>query len=229
MRFPVSAFSTLRRSLLAGMLCASVAGFAAAQTKAEPDLQFRGDRFKPLKYGQLDPAQKKMADNLLGGERGGANGPFNVLMRSPEIGDLAQKLGAQVRFHSSLPPKLNELVIIITGRYWTAQYEWYAHRVAAEKAGLSPAIIAAIRDGKRPTGMAAEEEIVYNFASELINTKHVGDATYKAMVDKFGEKGAVDATAVMGYYQLVCGILNLDRYPMPDGVAQELKPLPAGK
>jgi 4-carboxymuconolactone decarboxylase len=168
-----------------------------------------------------------MADHLMSGERAaGAGGPFNVMMRSPEIGDLQQQLGAQVRFHSSLPPKLNEFAIIITGRYWTSHYEWYAHKSLALKAGLKPAIVDALAAGKRPTGMDAEEEVVYSFATELLNTRHVSDATFKTMVAKFGEKGAVDLTSVIGYYQLVCSMLNLDGYPLPDGAQPELKPLP---
>jgi 4-carboxymuconolactone decarboxylase len=210
------------RPVAAGALCI---GFAMAQTSATPDLKLRGDRFKPLKYETLDPAQKKMADHLLGGERGGANGPFNVMMRSPEMGDLAQQLGAQVRFHSTLPQKLNEFAIIITGRYWTAQYEWLAHKRLALTAGLKPEIVEAVAEGKRPAGMQADEEAVYNFSTELLNTKHVGDATYKAMVDKFGERGVVDLTFAIGYYQLVSSLLNVDRYPMAAGDKPELKEL----
>jgi len=210
------------RSIAAGVLCI---GCAVAQTSATPDLKLRGDRFKPLKYETLDPAQKKMADHLLGGERGGANGPFNVMMRSPEMGDLAQQLGAQVRFHSTLPQKLNEFAIIITGRYWTAQYEWLAHKKLALTAGLKPEIVEAVAEGRRPTGMQADEEAVYNFSTELLNTKHVGDATYKAMVDKFGERGVVDLGFAIGYYQLVSSLLNIDRYPMADGDKPELKEL----
>jgi 4-carboxymuconolactone decarboxylase len=190
-----------------------------------PDLKFIGNRFRPLKYAELTPAQKTMADNLLNGERAGATGPFNVLMRSPEIGDAAQKLGAQVRFHSSLPPKLNEFAIIITGRYWTSQYEWYAHKSLALRAGLKPEIVAALADGKRPGGMDADEEAVYSFATETLNDKHVSDKTFQTVVAKFGERGAVDLTAVVGYYQLVCSILNLDGYPLPTGAQPELKPL----
>jgi 4-carboxymuconolactone decarboxylase len=91
-----------------------------------PDLHLRGDRFAPLTYDKMTPEQKALTDNLLSGERRGMDGPFNVLLRSPEMGDIAQKLGAQIRFHSSLPDKLRELAIITTGRFWNAQYEWYA-------------------------------------------------------------------------------------------------------
>src|SRR5258708_28599407 len=147
------------RSIALAALCL---GLLFAQT---PDLKFKGNRFRPLTYSELTPAQKVMADHLLTGERAGGSGPFNVLMRSPEIGDLAQQLGAQVRFHSSLPPKLNEFAIIITGRYWTSQYEWYAHKSLALKAGLKPAIVDSLAAGKRPADMEADEETVYNFAT----------------------------------------------------------------
>jgi 4-carboxymuconolactone decarboxylase len=134
-------------------------------------------------------------------------------------------LGAQVRFHSSLPRKLNEFAIIITARYWTAQYEWYAHKRAALEAGLSPAIVEAIAAGKRPTSMQADEETIYTFSDELLKTKQVSDAAFQAAVTAFGERGVVDLIGVIGYYQLVSAILNVDRYPLPEGAKPELAAL----
>jgi 4-carboxymuconolactone decarboxylase len=204
----------------------SVAGVACAQAPTTRDLHLVGDRFKPLTYDQLTPAQKTMTDHLLGGERGGMSGPFNVLLRSPEMGDAVQKLGAQVRFHSSLPPRLNEYAIIITGRFWNAQYEWYAHKRLALQAGLSPAIVDALGAGRRPAVMKPDEEAVYNFVTELLRSKQVSDAAFEAARDKLGERGLVDLVGVVGYYGLVSMVLNVDRYPLPPGVQPELKPLP---
>jgi 4-carboxymuconolactone decarboxylase len=187
----------------------------------------RGGRFAPLTYDKMTPEQKKLTDNLLSGERKGMDGPFNVLLRSPEMGDMAQKLGAQIRFHSTLPDKLRELAIITTGRYWNAQYEWYAHKRLALQVGVSQATVDSIAAGKRPTSMPADEEIVYNFCSELLNTKQVSDAAYAAAKTRLGERGVVDLIGLVGYYHLVSMLLNVDRYPLPDGVTAELKPLPA--
>jgi 4-carboxymuconolactone decarboxylase len=195
---------------------------ASAQS---PDLHLRGDRFAPLTYDGLTPEQKTMADNLLSGERKGMNGPFNALLRSPQIGDAAQKFGAQVRFHSSLPNRLNEFAILITARFWNAQYEWSAHRKLALTAGLKPAIIETLGEGRKPVAMQADEEVIFNFADELLKTRQVSDAAFKAVVDKFGERGAVDLTAVLGYYCFVSMILNVDRYPLTDGEKPGLKPL----
>lgn len=205
---------------------ALLSGLVSGQAPASPDLHLRGDRFKPLTYDRLTPEQKTMAGHLLSGERGRLNGPFNVTLRSPEMGDLAQKLGAQLRFHSSLPKRLNELAILITARFWSAQYEWSAHRRLALAAGLDPAIVEAIASGRRPSFHEPDEEIVYNFSNELLTTKQVSDAAFKAAVDKFGEHGVVDLTGLMGYYCFVSMMLNIDRYPLPDGEKPELKPLP---
>jgi 4-carboxymuconolactone decarboxylase len=203
-------------------------GVAAQSTAQRTDprtLQLRGDRFKPLAYDGMSAAQKTMIDHLLAGPRGGANGPFNVLLRSPEMGDLAQQFGAATRFNTSMPKKLNELAIIITARQWTSQYEWQAHHRAALQAGLSPAIADAIADGKRPSGMQPDETTVYNFCTEMLTTKQVSDATFKATKDAFGERGIVDLIGVMGWYQTVSMLLNADRYPVPEGTQPELKPL----
>ncbi len=210
------------------LLLALVAVTSAQAPAAKPDpkaIKLRGDRFKPLTWDDMTPAQRKMVEDLVAGPRSGANGPFNVLLRSPEMGDLAQKFGASMRFNPDMPRKLNEMAILITGRYWTAQYEWYAHKRAALDAGLSPAIVEAIQNGRRPTGMTKEEDAVYTFCTELLNTKHVSDATFAAAKNAFGEKGVVDLMGVMSWYQMVSMLLNVDRYPMPDGVAPELKPL----
>jgi 4-carboxymuconolactone decarboxylase len=130
-----------------------------------------------------------------------------------------------MRYHSSIPSKLNELAIIITARHWTSNYEWYAHRRAAQSAGLSQAIIDAVAAGTRPPAMPPDEEAVYNFCTELLTTKQVSDRTFQAAKDRFGERGIVDLIGVTGYYQLVSMLLNVDRYPLPDGAQPELKPL----
>src|ERR1700719_2631605 len=120
------------------------AAVATAQTPIPADLHLRGDRFKPLTASDLTPEQKTLVDHLLSGERGTLNGPFNVLLRSPEMGDLAQKLGAYVRFHTTVPPKLNEFAILITARSLNVQYEWASHHRLALQAGLNPALIDAV-------------------------------------------------------------------------------------
>ena len=214
------------RLQIIGTCLLSIFGIAYAQNQPGPDLHLRGDRFKPLTYDRLTPEQKALADHLIGGERGSMSGPFNVLLRSPEMGDLAQKFGAYVRFHSSLPRKLNEFAIIMTARFWTSQYEWYAHRRYALEAGLSPAVVEAVAAGKRPTSMQPDEEVVYNFCNEMLSTKQVSDATFQSALGKLGERGVVDLIGVMGYYHLVSMLLNVDRYPLPEGAKPELKPLP---
>jgi 4-carboxymuconolactone decarboxylase len=228
----------MKRGSVVGVICgvtlgalASLAVVAAQNpgpSAPRPDpnsVRMVGDRFKPLTYAEMSAPQKKMFENLISGERRGASGPFNVLLRSPEMGDLAQQFGAANRFHSSIPPKLNELAIIITARHWTSQYEWYAHRRAAQTAGLSQGIIDAVAAGTRPASMAADEQAVYDFVNELLTSKQVSDATFKAARERFGERGVVDLIGVSGYYQLVSMLLNVDRYPLPAGVQPELKPL----
>jgi 4-carboxymuconolactone decarboxylase len=219
------------RILVACAVVVAVVGTAVAQapTAQRPDprsIRMRGDRFKPLTYDEMTPAQKTMFDHLLAGPRGGgANGPFNVLLRSPEIGDLGQQFGASTRFQSSLPQKLYELAILVTARHWTSQYEWQAHHRSALQAGLSPAIADAIAQGMRPAALQKDEEAVYNFASELLNTKQVSDATFAAAKGAFGERGVVDLIAVIGWYNTVSMLLNVDRYPVADGTQPELKAL----
>jgi len=220
----------MNRLLVVCATAFALVAIAAAQAPSvqRPDprsLRLRGDRFKPLSYDEMTPAQKTMIEHLVAGPRAGANGPFNVLLRSPEMGDLAQQFGAATRFKSSLPQRLYELAILVTARYWTSQYEWQAHHRSALQAGLSPAIADAIAQGTRPATMQKDEEAVYNFSSELLNTKQVSDATFNAARSAFGERGVVDLIGVIGWYNTVSMLLNTDRYPVAEGTQPELKPL----
>jgi 4-carboxymuconolactone decarboxylase len=213
-------------TILTGIANAQAPAPTPAPAATTSDLRLVGDRFKPLTYAEMTPAQKTMTDHLLAGERKGLGGPFNVLLRSPEMGDLAAEFGASMRFHSSIPSRLNEMAIIITARYWTAQYEWNSHKRAALAAGLNPAIVDAIAAGKRPASLAPDEAAVYTFCTEVLNTKHVSDATFDAAKKAVGERGIVDLIGVMGWYQMVSMALNVDRYPLGPGVQPELKPVP---
>jgi len=211
------------RLIQAGTAALGLIVAVTAFAQSTPNLDLRGDRFKPLKAEQLNAEQNTMVNDLLASGRGTSlSGPFNVLLRSPEMGNLAQKLGAYVRFRTSVPQRLNEFVILMTAQSWAAQYEWVAHRPLAEKAGLSPAIIDDLAAGRRPAGMQPDETVVYNFCTELRQTRRVSDATFKAAVDLLGEKGVVDLIGVMGYYELVSMILDVDRYPLPAGATPPL-------
>lgn len=172
-------------------------------------------RFRPLAEGEMSDAQKKVYREIAGGPRGGVRGPFNALLRSPELADRAQKLGEYLRFRSSLPPPLNELAILVTARYWNAQFEWYAHAKLAAKAGLGLNLIEEIENKKRPVKMSGDEAAVYDFCTELHEKKEVSDAAFQAVLERFGERGVADLIGVSGYYTLVSMVLNVDRTPVP--------------
>jgi 4-carboxymuconolactone decarboxylase len=209
-----------------GLLLFAALATAQAPVPSPPKINLAGNRFKPLTWETMTPEQRTMVEHLLAGPRGALGGPFNVLLRSPEMGDLAQEFGASMRFLTSIPAKLREMAIILTARHWTSQYEWQAHRRAAAQAGLSESIIQAIAAGRRPDALDAAETVVYNFTTELLNTKQVSDSTFAAAKNLMGERGIVDVIGLMGWYQMVSMLLNVDQYPLPDGTQPELKPLP---
>ncbi len=193
-------------------------------------------RFKLIPLDQLSAEQRALSDAIKSGPRaklkssgaakpGPLGGPFNIWLRSPGIGDLVQRLGEEIRFRSSIPPKLNELAILVTARHWTSQYEWFSHHKLALERELDPAIAQAIAQGRRPEQLSADEAIVYDFSRELHEKQEVSDATYKAALERFGERGVVDLISVNGYYSLVSMCLNVDRTPLPEGEPLPLPPL----
>jgi 4-carboxymuconolactone decarboxylase len=210
----------MSRWLLAAATSVLVVGFAVgALTQQRRELNLRGNRFKPLTWDELTPEQQAMVNDLLSGTRTSLNGPFNATLRSPEMGNMAQKLGEYLRFRTSVPARLNEMAILMTAQWWSSQYEWVAHRPLAVTAGLSAAVIDAIQAGQRPARMQPDEAVVYDFVTELHHRRRVSDATFAATAAVLGEKGIVDLIAVLGYYDMVAMMLNVDRYPLPSGTA----------
>jgi len=162
--------------------------------------------------------RRRLFDGL-GVEKGAGpiGGPFNVWLRRPEPANLLQQVGSQVRFKSSPPARLNALAILVTARHWTTQNEWFAHRRLALAAGLDPQVASDLASGLRPANMHPDEALVHDFPHELHTTHGVSEATYAAVVERFGEAGAMDLIAVNGYYTLVSMTLNVDRSPLPVG------------
>ena len=146
------------------------------------------------------------------------SGPWIPLLRSPEVLVRTQALGQHLRYKSVLPPHLSELVILITARHWSQPYEWGLHSPIAMKAGVDRAIVEAIGAGRRPERMSAEQEILYEFCTELLQTRAVADATYDRVLARFGETGVVEAASMVGYYAMLAAVLNTARTPADPGM-----------
>jgi 4-carboxymuconolactone decarboxylase len=184
------------------------------------------DRMPRIPPEKMSEAQKKAAAEIAGGPRGELRGPFIALLRSPGLMSPLQKVGEYLRFNSALDRRLMELATLIAARFWTQQYEWQSHYAHAMKAGLDPAIAQAIAEGRRPTGMTDDEEIVHELLTESLHNKSVSDITYARAVAKFGESGVVDLVGVAGYYLLLAMVLNLARTPLPAGKSPQLRWFP---
>ena len=174
-------------------------------------------RFPDLRREQMSEAQKRVHDSLAGGPRGGVRGPFGPLMRSPELADRVRALSDYLRFNTSLPARLNELAILITARFWGAEYEWFAHKPLALKGGLPESIANDLGQNKRPRNMKPDEELVYDFCTTLHWQHFVDDALFKRAVAMLGEQKVVDLIGVSGYYSLVSMMLNVAEIPLPPG------------
>jgi 4-carboxymuconolactone decarboxylase len=184
------------------------------------------DRMPPIPADKMTDGQKKAAEAFAEGRGYAVRGPFVPLIRSPEVMLRAKAMGDYLRFKSTLGPRLNEMVILIAAREWTQQYEWQAHHPIAIKEGLRPDIAAAIADGRRPAGMAEDEEAAYDLATEILRMKRVSDATYQRAVAKFGEQGVIDLLGVTGYYTFLAIVMNATRTALPENMTEPLKRFP---
>ncbi|MCQ4160001.1 carboxymuconolactone decarboxylase family protein [Roseomonas sp. GC11] len=177
---------------------------------------------------EMTPEQRRVHDAVVAGPRGQVIGPLRAVIHSPDLAERWSRLGEFLRFGTCLPKRLNELAILVTGRRWTSQIEWWVHARAAAEAGLDAAIIEAIREGRAPAFTAADEAEIYEFARQLQGTGQVEEAAYAAIVARWGARGVVELTGVIGYYTMVSMTLNVHDIPLPDGIAAPLRPLAEG-
>ena len=184
------------------------------------------ERLPMIPDDKLTDAQKKAVAGMQGGSFG-VGGPFVALLREPKLAEQAVAMATYFRNEGVLGTRLTEFVIMLAARDWTQQFEWTAHYSRALKAGLKQETVDAIAQGRRPAGMAEDEEIVYDFWTELNRNKSVSDVTYARAVKKFGEAGVVSITALNGYYMMLAMVLNVARTPILPANAQvpQLAPL----
>jgi 4-carboxymuconolactone decarboxylase len=192
---------TTRSAAAIGLLAA-----AAAQA---------ADRLPIIPPAQYSDEQKKAAADFEAARKAPPFGPFEPLMHSPQVMTQARAMGDYLRYRSAIGNTLSELVILVTAREWTQDYEWYVHEPIAVKAGIRQEICDAIAEGRRPAGMREDEEIVYDFVSELLKNRGVSDRTFDRADKRFGKKGVVDLTGIVGYYTFLAMQLNAARYVPP--------------
>jgi 4-carboxymuconolactone decarboxylase len=174
----------------------------------------------------MTDAQRRVYDAMMAGPRRSPPvGPLAAAMHRPELAEKWSDLGLVLRFNSSFEPRLREFVILLTGRFWDCQFEWFSHEAEARKAGLSEQTIETLRRGGS-TFAAADEQSIHDYAMELLRDHHAGDATYKRILDAYGTAGIVELTALIGYYAMVALTLNAHEIGVPEGAAPPLPALP---
>ena len=198
--------------------CAGMTMFLSCAVSAQ-------DRLPEIPPDKLTDAQREASTTFLEDRKVPVFGPFVPLLRSPQLMLQAMSMGDYLRYNNSLPPKINEFVILITARVWTQQLEWQIHQPIALKAGLSPAIADAVARGERPGGMDEAEEIAWEFSSQLHRDRQVDDKIWARAVAQFGEKGTVDMAGTCGYYSFLAMSMNAAQ-TAPDPAKPMLPVLP---
>jgi 4-carboxymuconolactone decarboxylase len=185
------------------------------------------ERMPALAPEAMNEAQQAAAQALIDGPRGAVFGPFNALLRSPELMNRLQKVGEYLRFNSTLAPRISEFVIMLVSRQWSQQFAWRLHYPLALRADVCEETLDALAEGGRPTGMTSDEEVAYDFCDELAYTHGVSDATYERAVAAFTEAGVIDMMSLVGYFTTVSMIMNVARTPpLADGIGAPLAPFP---
>lgn len=174
-------------------------------------------RFKQVTPESLTPEQRPLGEAILKVSSIGLAGPYNPMLRSPKLGQLMYDLLFYLRWNSSLPNRLTEMAILMIGRQWTSNVEWYAHEPIAKKAGLDAGLIADLKANRRPAKMQADEAALYDFVSALFAHHQVPDDIFAMAKAVFSEQQIVDLTATAGTYVTIAALLAMAEEPVPPG------------
>jgi 4-carboxymuconolactone decarboxylase len=207
---------------LSSLTLAAAGGWFAATMFAGPATS-KEPRFPQLTMDQLNDQQRPLGEAIMKVSSVGIGGPYNPMIRSPVLGQRLYDLFYYLRWQTSVPTRLNEFAILIIGRQWRSQVEWFAHAPLAAKAGLSADVIADLKAGNRPAKMADDEALVYDFVTELTTTRKVSDETYARAKRIFNDQQIVDLTAVAGNYVMVAMLLAMSEETVPSGKEEPFK------
>jgi 4-carboxymuconolactone decarboxylase len=173
------------------------------------------DRLPPIPQERWNDDQRRYAQEIIDGPRGALITPFIPLLRSPELMAHSQRMGEYLRYRSAIGLRLSELAILVTARHWSQPAEWAIHAPIAVRAGVAQETVRAIAQGRRPSGMPDDEQVVYDFCIELHERMLVGDGTWTRAVAALGEQGTVDLIGINGYYAYLAMLMNAARTPAP--------------
>jgi 4-carboxymuconolactone decarboxylase len=180
-----------------------------------PVLHAAADRLPPIAPSNYTGAQRVAADSLIASPRGEVRGPFIPLLRSPELLDHSQSLGAYLRYRCTVPERLREFAILVIARHWSQAYEWHAHIGPALKTGVAATTLEALAEGAPLVTAEAPEATIHTFVTELLGTQYVSDGPYEEALSLLGEQGLVDLLGLCGYYSMLAMMLNVARTPCP--------------
>ena len=143
-------------------------------------------------------------------------GPFNGFLLRPDVSQAFLDFQAAVATSTSLDERLREVVIVSVGGAWGAAYEMYAHKILAQRAGISRAAIEAVAAGELPDELSEKEKLAALLARRLTTGVTVDDALYDEVERAFGRQGLYDIVALMGVYHTVSTLLTLFAVPAPE-------------
>ncbi|MFC7705453.1 carboxymuconolactone decarboxylase family protein [Plastorhodobacter daqingensis] len=181
-------------------------------------------RLAPPDPDTLTPDQRRVHDLIASGPRGQVRGPLAIWLHRPRLAETAQALGAYCRYGTTLDPRLSELAILCMAVVWRSEFEWWAHKPIALKAGLAPDTVEALRRGETPAFSSDEEEVVHAVVTTLAAERRLPDALYSRAEAVLGTDRLVDLVGLCGYYTLISMTLNVFEVPLPEGASPELPP-----
>lgn len=179
-------------------------------------------RLSDLTPDQMTPRQHEVAVEAASGKRGRMPAPLRAWIHAPEMGAHAQRLGEVLRYDTTLGPILSEMAILMVARHWTSDYEWFVHKREALKAGLGPDVINSIAARRHPEGMDDRQQVLFDYVTELLESRTIGELTHARATATLGQQGVVELVGLLGYYTLVSMTLNAFSIGLPEGEAPEL-------
>jgi 4-carboxymuconolactone decarboxylase len=188
--------------------------------------------------GELTDEQRAVYDEITGGPRGSGpfrladgegrlHGPFNAMLVNPQLGMTVQRLGADIRYRSTLEAREREIAILALAHLRVSDFEWYAHERVGVVVGMTQEELDTLDAGETPTSFNAREQVVLAATRALVSERDLDDAMFEEALRLLGRTTLADLVTLVGYYDLLALSLRTWRVPLPTGETRRPAPIPA--
>jgi 4-carboxymuconolactone decarboxylase len=154
------------------------------------------------------PEDKRWVHDYLIKTRGKISNGYAPYLHAPEFVSRISQLGTYIRFESSLPEEVYELVALTVSAECENPYEADNHALLTAKLGMAQTTVDAAYRKTDLKAVNETDELYIRCGREMMREHKLSDASFEAARQRLGDRGVIDLIATIGYYAMLACVHN---------------------